>query len=200
MPRGIKIDSLSDTLYKHDCTGFHSRGMGRGIFLPLRYISVTVLAKKCTAYRKQNVMQREHAPRYESIHPVLSFCNTYIIRCDLTQSKALHFLGNHAPRLHPHNRCLCAINHLPAELFSHEFQSLLPCPIQVLISATSSYPLTSILAPLFHIGNPTQPHPKLSSNSSPFANNSRNVLRIPLMVFDSLEVLVELQDDTYIRT
>ncbi len=65
-------------------------------------------------------------------------------------------------------------------------------------SATSSHPLTSILA-TFCPGNPTQPQPITSSNPSPLVNNGQNVLRI-LDVFDRLELLVELQDDTQGRS
>ncbi len=69
-------------------------------------------------------------------------------------------------------------NHLPAEWFSHEFQSLLPRPIHdVQISATSSHPLTSILAPFSPLV--TQPsHTQYRCQNPLLLNNGRNVLRI----------------------
>ncbi len=52
--------------------------------------------------------------------------------------------------------------------------------------------------PLFPLINPTQPHHTVVK-PLPFANNGQNVLRI-LDGFRQPQVLVELQDDTYIRT
>ncbi len=73
-----------------------------------------------------------------------------------------------------------------------QIQSLLPRPIHVQISATSSHPLTSILAPF----------PPLVTQTSQYRLQTppRLQMWMCLMVFDSLEVLVELHDDTYIRT
>ena len=69
-----------------------------------------------------------------------------------------------------------------------------PCVI-IHVKFLRSHPLTSILAP-FSYPNPTTPNTVV--NSSPFANNGRNVLRI----IDGFQQprstrLVEVQDDTY---